>query len=239
MIAKAKRHLGRVSPKSWRGLAALLAPFVLGCGFVLGSDASETITAERIQHEVLALGALGSLGFLLACSVRPLLVVISGSLFAIAAGLVWGPIWGTLLALGGSVLSAWIVFGLARIFGSGAVRDVAGERYGPLSAMAQSRGFAFVFVATLGFLFPTDLVIAVSAATGVRARTVLLATTLGTFPGTLAMVVMGSTALKPGAATWWLGGGAVIGLTLVAALLAKVWFPRAGRRAAARVSSPA
>ena len=75
--------------------------------------------------------------------------------------------------------------------------------------MAQLRGFAFVFVATLGFVLPTDLAIAVAATTGVRVRTALVATALGTLPGTIAMVVLGATVSQPSAAPWWIGGGAV------------------------------
>lgn len=216
----------RISPRSWRNLLGLLAPFVLGLLVVLATDAGEAITAERIQHEVLALGGVGLVAYLAAAAVRPLFVVVSGSLFAVAAGMVWGPYWGLALALLGALFSTAVVFGLARTLGSGAVRDLAGERWERLASMAQLRGFAFIFVATLGFVFPTDLVVAIAASTGVRRRTVLVASVLGTLPGTLAMVVLGANVSQPSAAPWWIGGGAVIGLTLAALLLARLWFPR-------------
>ncbi|WP_373044104.1 TVP38/TMEM64 family protein [Vulgatibacter sp.] len=226
VIDRIRQRLRHVSPRSWRNLLALLAPFALGLSVVLLYDAGDEITAERIQREVLALGGIGLVAFLAAAAVRPLFVVISGSLFAVAAGMVWGPYWGTALALFGALLSTAIVFGLARVFGSGAVRDLAGDKFDKLAGAAQVRGFAFVFVATLGFVFPTDLVIAVAASTGVRSRTVLAATAAGTFPGTVAMVVLGANVAEPSAAPWWIGGGAVVGLTVLALVLAKIWFPR-------------
>ncbi len=220
------QRLQQISPRSWRNLGALLAPFLLGTALVLATGSGEEITAERIQREVLALGGVGLVAYLAAASLRPLFVVVSGSLFAIAAGMVWGSWWGLGLALLGTLLSTAVVFGLARSLGSGAVRDLAGERYVRFSEMAQARGFAFVFVATLGFVLPTDLVVAVAASTGVRRRTVHAATALGSLPGTAAMVVLGANVSAPSAAPWWIGGGAVVVLTLAALVLARIWFPR-------------
>lgn len=231
-----QRFVHRISPRSWRNLLALFTPFALGLGLLLWSDGAGEITAERIQVEVLALGALGLVAYLAMAAIRPLFVVVSGSLFSVAAGMIWGPIWGTVLAVGGAVGSAALVYTLARCLGAGAVRDLAGPKFPKFAGLCQSKGFAFIFIATLGFLFPTDVVIAVAATAGVRARTVLWATTLGTTPGTIAMVVMGASVVRPTEGTWWFGGGAVLGLTLVALILARWWLPRA--RGSSRAPAP-
>jgi len=230
VIDRVRQRLVRVSPRSWRNLLALLAPFCLGLLLFLLFDAGGEITPERIQAEVLALGTAGLVGYLLASALRPLFVLVSGSLFSVAAGMVWGLWWGTALALFGSLLSTAMIFWLARALGSGVVRDLAGERWERLAAAAQVRGFAFVFVATLGFVLPTDLVIAVAASTGVRSRTALAATALGSLPGTVAMVLIGASVSAPSGAPWWIGGGAVLGLTVLALLLARLWFPRLATR---------
>lgn len=234
-----QRLARRISPRSWRNLLALITPFVLGLGWFLWSDLAGEVTAERIQVEVLGLGALGLVAYLAMAAIRPLFVVLSGSLFSVAAGMIWGPVWGTALAVVGAVGSAALVFTLARYLGAGAVRDLAGSRFPRFAGLCQSRGFAFIFIATLGFLFPTDVVIAVAATAGVRARTVLWATTLGTLPGTIAMVVMGASVVRPSEGSWWFGGGAVLGLTLLALVLARWWLPRArgGRTPSAPVEA--
>lgn len=199
--------------------------------FLIGG--SRPLTPARIQEDVLAMGSLGFLGFLAASAARPVLVVVSGSLFSMAAGLVWG-IWeGTLLALVGTILSSLLVFSLARRLGTPAVRELAGARYSSLESVARGKGFAFVFVATLGFVLPSDLVIAVASVTGMRVRTVLAAAALGTLPGTILMTAIGASVIRPSPLLWWLGGAAVFALTIAAALLARGWFPRADRRSAA------
>ena len=226
VIARLRQRLAHVSARSWRNLFALLAPFLLGLLLFLLLDGGGELTPERMQAQILALGGVGLLGYLIASALRPVFVLVSGSLFSVAAGMVWGPWWGTALALFGSLLSTAMVFCLARALGRGVVRDLAGERWQRLAAMAERRGFAFVFVATLGFALPTDLVIAVAASTGVRTRTALAATALGSLPGTVAMVVLGATVSEPSAAPWWIGGGAVLGLSVLALALARWWFPR-------------
>lgn len=212
---------GRISGRSWKGLGALAAPFLLGVAALVLSGASDEVTPERIQAGVLSLGPPGLAAFLVAAAIRPLSVVVSGSLFAVAAGLIWGPWLGAAIALSGAAVAALLVHGLARSFGTGAVRDLAGPRWDRFSTLARTRGFLFVLVATLGFLFPTDLVIAVSAASGMRARTVLAATTLGSVPGTLAMATLGATAARPSPPLVAAAVVAVVVLTVVGTLLAK------------------
>jgi uncharacterized membrane protein YdjX (TVP38/TMEM64 family) len=216
-----RRVLGRISRRSWKGLGALVAPFALGLVVLVLTGASNEVTPERIQAGVLSLGPPGLLAFVAAAAIRPLSVVVSGSLFAVAAGLIWGPWLGAAIALGGAAFASLLVFALARSFGTGAVRDLAGPRWDRFSALARTRGFAFVLVATLGFQVPTDVVIAVSAASGMRARAVVAATTLGSVPGTLAMATLGATAARPSRPLIALAIVAIVLLTVLGTWLAK------------------
>lgn len=213
--------VGRISRSSWKKLGALVAPFLLGLSVLVLTGASHEITPERIQTDVLALGPAGLVAFLAAAAIRPLSVVLSGSLFAVAAGLIWGVWLGAGIALAGAAGGTLLVHGLARSFGSAAVRDLSGSGWERFSLQARTRGFALVMVATLGFLVPTDVVIAISAASGMRARTVLAATTLGSVPGTLAMATLGATAVRPSAPVIAAATVAIVVLTVLGAVLAK------------------
>jgi len=222
--------MGRLTARSWRKIGTLAGVLAVGLALFFLIGGSRPLTPARIHDDVLALGGLGFLGFLAASAARPLFVVVSGSLFSVAAGLVWGMWAGAVLALGGTLLSALLVFGLARRLGASAVRELAGARYPDLETLARDKGFAFVFVATLGFVLPSDLVIAVASVTGMRMRKVLVAAGLGTLPGTLLMTAIGASVIEPSPLMWWLGGAAVLALTVVAAILARGWLPRGERR---------
>lgn len=226
MIPWLRRRFRSLSPRSWRNLLALVAPFALGLALVIGFGGEELLTAERVRDEVLALGAVGLVAFLLASLVRPLLVIISSSVFSVAAGMVWGPLTGTLLAGAGALLSSGLVLWLARSLGQGAVRELAGEKWNRLAAGARSRGFAFVFVASLGYALPTDLVVAVASTTGVRKRSILAGSVLGALPGHAAMVTIGASFTDPRAAPWWIGAGAAVALTTVSLVLAHQLYRR-------------
>lgn len=228
-----RERLSRISPQSWRGIAALVGLLITGVCLALLLRRSGEISAERIQHAVLAMGSFALAGYLLAAFVRPLLVVISGSLFAVAAGLIWGLWLGAAIALAGSLLSSIFIYLLARRLGMGAVRELAGDRYPAFEAMAHRRGFAFVFVATLGYLLPGDLVVAVATVTGMRARILLSAALLGNVPGVILMAAIGAAVIDPSPTLWWLAGAAVILLSLVAVLLVRSLFPEIRRRRAA------
>lgn len=236
MVGPIRARLRAVSPRSWRNLFALAVPFALGALLVAGWGGDEPLTAQRLRAEVVGLGAAGLAAFLLASLLRPLAVLVSGSIFALAAGMIWGPFLGTVLAAAGALLANALLVALARALGTGAVRDLAGERWGELAANAQARGFSFVFVGTLGYALPTDLVVAVAASTGMRARTILLAATLGSLPGTAAMAFVGATFSDPAAAPWWIGGGAAAGLTCLSLVLARRLFRGAPARQAPRLS---
>lgn len=222
--------MGRISARSWRKIGTMAGILAVGLALFFLVGGKRPLTPARIQSDVLAMGSLGFLGFLAASAARPLLVVVSGSLFSVAAGLVWGMWEGAVLAMVGTLLSALLVFGMARRLGASAVRELAGARYPDLETLARDKGFAFVFVATLGFVLPSDLVIAVASVTGMRVRTVIAAAALGTLPGTLLMTAIGASVVKPSPLLWWLGGAAVLALTVVAALLAKGWIPRRERQ---------
>jgi len=222
--------LSRISPQSWRGIGALAGLLITGICLAFVLRGSGEISAERIQSAVLAMGSFGLMGYLLASFVRPLLVVISGSLFSVAAGLIWGLWPGGAIALVGTALSSVFVYLLARMLGMGAVRELAGERYPAFEAMAHRRGFAFVFLATLGYLLPGDLVVAVATVTGMRARTLLGAALLGNVPGAVLMAAIGASVIDPSPTLWWLAGGAVILLSALAVILVRSLFPEIRRR---------
>jgi uncharacterized membrane protein YdjX (TVP38/TMEM64 family) len=213
----------RLTARSRRGITGLVLLLCAGMAVVLGSGGPGAFTPGTIQGKVLAMGGLGVLGFLFASAARPLSVILSGSLFSVAAGLIWGPVSGLAVALAGVALGAGFGWLLARSLGAGAVRDVAGARYERFSRLAQAGGFSLVFVATLGFLLPSDLVIAVAAVAGVRLRSVVAACVLGSLPGTIAMVLIGASVIEPTPMLRGLAFGAVLVLTALAALLGKYW----------------
>lgn len=134
-----------------------------------------------------------------------------------ASGLLFGTLWGGLLAWVSVLVSATLCFGLARWWGRPLVQRVASptalrqadalfERYG-------------VFAVLLGRLLPLtafDLLSYVAGLTPMRLRPFLVATAIGMTPATFLMAAAGDL----GSASWGTLGAAVLGIGELAALAA-------------------
>jgi uncharacterized membrane protein YdjX (TVP38/TMEM64 family) len=134
-----------------------------------------------------------------------------------ASGLLFGTLWGGLLAWVSVLVSATLCFGLARWWGRPLVQRVASptalrqadalfERYG-------------VFAVLLGRLLPLtafDLLSYVAGLTPMRLRPFLVATAIGMTPATFLMAAAGDL----GSASWGTLGAAVLGIGALAALAA-------------------
>jgi uncharacterized membrane protein YdjX (TVP38/TMEM64 family) len=74
--------------------------------------------------------------------------------FTISAGLLFGPVLGTGIALVGATIGATGAFLLGGVLGRGAVEQFDGQRVGALDRYLSRRGFAAVLLVRLVPLFP-------------------------------------------------------------------------------------
>ncbi|MEL6894016.1 MAG: VTT domain-containing protein [Actinomycetota bacterium] len=162
-------------------------------------------TAQRFIDEVDAMW-WGPVAFVVAYLARPLLLF-PASLMTVVAGVLFGPVGGVLLVIIGANGSALIAYAVGRSLaspsvssdddGAMATSDVVGEdeRAGLIARWGRrlrERSFESVFLMRLLFL-PYDLVNYVSGALRIRWTSFLLATVLGTLPGTISFVLLGAS----------------------------------------------
>ena len=117
----------------------------------------------------------------------------------LASGWLFGP-WGIPVSLGASVASAATSFGAARALGRGAFSRwlLDRPRARALAELAEAGGLATVALIRISPLLPFTPSNAVLGLTGIKARDLLLGTTLGMAPGIALYVWAGS--LVPSAA---------------------------------------
>jgi phospholipase D1/2 len=120
------------------------------------------------------------------------LVLAPVTLLIIATGATFGPLLGFLYALGGSVVSATVHYGLGRIAGKETVRRIAGSRLGRVQRQISRHGFLSVLFARIVPIAPFAIVNLVAGAMQVRVRDFLLGTLVGMSPGISAIVVLGN-----------------------------------------------
>lgn len=153
-------------------------------------------TAQRLVDEIDGVW-WGLLAYALAYLLRPLLLF-PATVITIAAGVLFGPVVGVLIVIVAANASAMLAYGLGRLLaGEGQVDDEPsdGAQAGLIARWGErmrSSSFESVFIMRLLFL-PYDLVNYASGALRIRWTSFLLATALGTLPGTIAFVLLGAS----------------------------------------------
>lgn len=142
-----------------------------------------------------------------------------GALFSLAAGFLFGPVWGTLLSLAGGVLGATAAFLIARHIAGAWVRERAQGILADLLAGIDAGGWRFVLWVRLVPLFPFNLLNYALGLTAIPLSSYVWASALGMLPGAFLYNWLGYTGRQ------WTGKegdvmrDVLIGLALVGAFL--------------------
>jgi uncharacterized membrane protein YdjX (TVP38/TMEM64 family) len=166
---------------------------------LVGSFLAYSIIARRSPTETVGdlLGLLrtplGPLLYILIYTLRPL-AFFSAIVVTLLGGAIWGPVWGTLFVVIGSNMSATLAYGFGRVLGQGLLPE--GESNGGFVSRYAGRlrqnAFGTILVMRLIYL-PYDLVNYLAGFLRVPYRPYLLASVLGSLPGTLTFVLAGAS----------------------------------------------
>ncbi len=197
------------------------------------------LAAVQALIEFLRQTAWGPVLYVAIYAVRPLLFF-PATLLTVAGGYLFGPYWGLLYTIIAGNVSAAVAYLAGRWLGRGLVKDL-----GPLAPYTERlRHNSFETVLILRLVFaPYDLIGYLSGFLGIAFRGFLLATALGSVPGSIAVVAFGSAiqgdfsgatpSLDP--ASLALGGG----MLFVSLLLSRWIRAREQRRTPPAVIAPA
>lgn len=189
---RAGNALARLTSPVFR-LAVLVPLVVLAVVSAVRADGSGV---EALRELFEGFGPAGPVVFAAAYAVAATLLLPAAP-FTIGAGLLFGPVLGTVTALVGATVGATGAFQLGRVFGRGAVEQFGGKRVAALDRYLSRRGFVAVLTVRLVPLFPFNLISVVSGVTGVPVRDYVLATAVGIIPGTVAYAALGGTIDDP------------------------------------------
>jgi uncharacterized membrane protein YdjX (TVP38/TMEM64 family) len=224
----AARRLRRLALGVWAVVVAVYALVVLRSG-------AGPLDVLLALADFLGGHPLGPLAYLAAYALRPLLLF-PATLLSALGGVLYGPLVGVGLVIVGANSSAMLAYGLGRTLGAG----LAGKALGHSRLQGTSRRLranAFEAVLTLRFLFaPYDAVNYLAGALRLPPLAFVLATAIGSLPGTLVFVFFGAGLGDPRALAAgrlpapdvrWLAASAA--LFLASLLLARAWRSRQAR----------
>ena len=168
---------------------------------LIGSYAAYTITqglspleAFRQVLDFMSENPAGPFLFLGLYILRPL-ILFSAALLTVGSGFLFGPIWGVVFVVIGSNLGASLAYLIGRYFGQGVLEAEEDEKEGWTQRYTERmRSNSFETVLTMRFLFlPYDLVNYLAGFLKVKYLPFILATILGSLPGTISFVLFGAS----------------------------------------------
>ena len=187
---------------------------------VLGLLGVEELSLGALRDRVEQLGTAGPVAWIGIYAVATVLLL-PGTPFTVAAGVLFGPLVGAVTALVGATVGATASFLVGRGVGRSAVATLAGRRLQTIDRFLTDRGLVSVLTVRLIPLFPFNLVNLVAGVTALRLRAYVVGTAVGIVPGTVLLAVSGGSIDDPGSPLFI---GSVVGfiaLVVVTGLLGR------------------
>lgn len=174
------------------GLLVLAGLFFLWDGDELLSFEALARNRELLARWVEDSTLLASLSFLAVYAAVTALSLPLGAVMTVASGLLFGPLWGTLLSVAGATAGATVVFLAAGRVAGPRLRERIATALRRMDAGFRENAFNYLLVLRLIPLFPFWLVNLAPAFAEVRLRTFVVATALGIIPGTFVFALVGN-----------------------------------------------
>lgn len=169
----------------WVGLVALYQWYA----------ASNGLSPLQVVQQLLDFmknGMRGVLIYVILYAVRPL-ILFPSTVLTLAGGFVFGPVLGVLYTIIASNISSTIAFYVGRFFGEGLLKDDGSDGWIQRYAR-RMRENSFETVMVMRFIFlPYDAVSYLAGFLKIRYWAFILATALGSIPGTIAFVGFGAS----------------------------------------------
>jgi uncharacterized membrane protein YdjX (TVP38/TMEM64 family)/rhodanese-related sulfurtransferase len=211
-------------------LPGLLPRLLLGLAILAGAlwlaFHRDQLDPALIEGAMRNLGPWGAVAHVTLFALGAILFV-PGALFGVAGGVLFGPVWGTVLNLAGATLGAMAAFLVARYVAADWVRRKAGARLERLVQGVEAEGWRFVALMRLVPLIPFNLLNYALGLTRIPVVAYMLASLVCMIPGTLAYTWIGHAGREAVAGSDTAIRYGLMGLALLAAV---AFVPRLLRR---------
>ena len=179
-----------------RGAVVRLSVFglAIAAAFLAGTLAG--VSPDDAQQFVAGAGVAGPVVFVLAGGVLGL-ALFPGHVIAAVAGLLFGALAGTALALAAALVGAGLCMLAARRLGADALMSLLGPRALRWREWLTANGFSAVLASRLAPGLPAGPVNYLAGLAGIRPRPFLAAVALGALPKTIAYVALGGALSDP------------------------------------------
>ena len=153
------------------------------------------------------------------------------AVLALAGGLLFGLVRGSIYTFVGALLNCALMFLLARYVGREKIRALIQKKLPHpwqrrLEGLGGREGALLLVILRLIPAVPYNLINYAFGLTEMKLSTYLIFSAIGIIPGTLAFINIGDKALDPASQDFWIAIGLLIALLAVTALLGRKLYPK-------------
>lgn len=182
-----------------------------------------------IQSLLTPFGAWAAVLYILLFTLLPA-IFFPVAVLALAGGLLFGLLWGSVYTFIGAMLNCSLMFLLSRTVGRRRVDVLVRERLSPqwqqrLQNTGGRQGFWLLILLRLIPAVPYNLINYSFGLTPMPFGAYLLGSAIGIIPGTLVFINLGDKAIDPASPSFWIAIALLVLLLAVTALLGKKLFP--------------
>lgn len=150
------------------------------------------LSLQQLKTSIYGLGEMAPAVFIIVCIARGVIFLPCGLLSALA-GMLFGPLPGTIFALCGLTAGSVATFWLARCYGTTWAKRVLGHRYDRYEGYISRDSFYSIFLMRVVPILPFDVVSCIAGVSRARTDKYIIATLLGALPGVSLYVFFGDS----------------------------------------------
>lgn len=176
------------------------------------------VTPSKIRGFLYQYGHMAPIIYILLFTFVPL-TLFPDSVLAIASGLVFGFIKGSIYTMIGAVCGGTLAFFLARYLGKGFVDSKLGGKNGEIRKGISEKGFWLVLMLRLIPLLPFDVISYLSGISDIKYKDFLVGTVIGIIPGVMVFVNIGHHLVDMNSKGLYISIGCLVLLVVASKLL--------------------
>ncbi len=180
----------RLDRKTVAKVVLLISIFAIATIVVYNTPLKRYMDPRELKAFLLSFGYWAPLIFMLAFAIKAV-IPFPSSVFALAAGLVFGPFYGALYAIIGSVISAAIAYQLSRRLGRDFVIKVLGNKAKALDRLTNVHGLEVVLFFRIVPSLPFDVFNLGAGLSSISFSDFLIGTAIGMTPWSFALSYLG------------------------------------------------
>lgn len=211
----------------------LLVLVALGVLTLLPAFVFSGATSQSVQTLVTSFGVFAPIAYVVLFALLPV-VFFPVAILAVAGGLMFGLVRGSVYTLLGAAINCALMFLLSRFVGHRKIQSLVEQRMRPFwqerLALASGRsGFFLLFLLRLIPAVPYGLINYAFGLSEMRFWPYMLASVVGIIPGTIVFINLGDKAFDITSPSFWIAVALIVLLFVVTLFLGKKLFPNSNQ----------